>query len=325
MATHNLNLCGVLSETKRIINAHSRHFLALSVLFLLPLSFSLIVYPFLSHSPTTLSHFHDSLFFYTTPPPIHTPDLPLLPILYGLFVFLFSLCAAASITHSTFHGFYGRPVKFTSSIKSVLFSFFPLAGTLIITQLIEALLVFVFGVFTALVYNGFALLGFRIEYGNTYFTTFVILIAALTICLLIYLHVEWYLSTVIVVVESNWGLSALRRSSYLLKGMKGVAFSMIILFGVLTGFLGNLCANLMPGSSEFNQGWVSSAFVFQTVVYTGFMTILMLYNVAANAVLYMYCKALRGELAFEIAEEFASEYIRLPFDDGKVPHVVYVV
>lgn len=52
--------------------------------------------------------------------------------------------------------------------------------------------------------------------------------------------------------------------------------------------------------------------------------LLLLHNAAANAVLYMYCKALHGELAFEIAEEFAREYVSLPFDDEKVPHGVTV-
>ncbi|KAI3452875.1 hypothetical protein Pfo_009538 [Paulownia fortunei] len=285
MSSHSLNLCGVLSETKRIINAHSRHFLALSVLFILPLSFSVIVYLSVSQSPSILSHYHRSLFFVSTPepeiPPIDKSHL-LLPIVYGFFVLLFSLCGTASITYSTFHGFYGRPVKLISSIKSILFSFFPLIATLVITQIIVGLIVFAFGV-------------------------------------------EWCLSNVIVVVESQWGFAPLKRSAYLVKGMRRVAFAIIMLFGILLGFLAMLCSSLVPDVGGISGGWVSWAFIFQTVVYTGFMTILMLYSVAANAVLFMYCKALQGELAFEIAEEFAQEYISLPFDDGKVPHVVYVV
>ncbi|KAL2236960.1 uncharacterized protein LOC105164811 [Sesamum indicum] len=328
MATHSLNLCGVLSETKRIINAYSRHFLALSVLFLLPLSFSLIVYPSLSRSPSTVSNYHQSLYFFSSP----EPDIPqieksrlLLPLLYGLFVLLFSLCATASVTYSTFHGFYGRPVKFVSSIKSILFSFFPLAATQILTQIIVGLIAFAFGGFTVLVYSGFALFGVEIDYENVYFRGFVILIVVLLVGLLIYLQVEWYLSNVVVVVESQWGLAPLKRSSYLVKGMRRVAFSMIMLFGVLLGLLAMSCSSLVPDVGGIREGWVSWAFIFQTVVYTGFMTILMLYGIAANAVLFMYCKALHGELAFEIAEEFAREYVSLPFDDGKVPHVVYVV
>nr|VDD25926.1 unnamed protein product [Brassica oleracea] len=43
-----VNLWVVLTESKRIINAHSRHFLALSLVFLLPISFSVTVYPSIS-------------------------------------------------------------------------------------------------------------------------------------------------------------------------------------------------------------------------------------------------------------------------------------
>ncbi|KAL6583507.1 hypothetical protein OROMI_005585 [Orobanche minor] len=139
MATHSLNLSGVLSGTKRIINAHSRHFLALSVIFLLPLSFSLIVYPSFVPSPSSLSHYHQTLFFFSSPndeiPPIAKSDL-VLAALYWFFVLLLSLCATSSITYSTFHGFYGRPVEFISSIKSILFALLPLISTLITSQTI---------------------------------------------------------------------------------------------------------------------------------------------------------------------------------------------
>lgn len=328
MPEHSLNLYGVFSETKRIISAHSRHFLALSVLFLLPLSFSLVVYPFVSPSPPTLSHHHKSVFYYSSPepeiPPFEKSDL-VVPIVYALVVLIFSLCAIASITYSTFHGFYGRPVKFIASIKSVLFSISPLFVTLIVAEIILGLLVFAFGGFTVLVYNGIVLLGVDIDFQNVYFMGFVIALTAVLLGFLVYLKVEWYLSSVVVVVESQWGLAPLRRSSYLVKGMRKVAFFMLLLFGILIGLLGMLCSRLVPNVDGISEGWVSWAFIFQTVVYTASMTILMLYNVAANAVLYMYCKALRGELAFEIAEEFAQEYVSLPFDDGKSLHVVYVV
>ncbi|KAL0296872.1 UNVERIFIED_CONTAM: protein UXT [Sesamum radiatum] len=193
------------------------------------------------------------------------------------------------------------------------------------SMIIVGLIAFAFGGFTVLVYNGFALFGVEIDYENVYFRGFVILIFVLLVGLLIYLQVEWYLANVVVVVESQWGLAPLKRSSYLVKGMRRVAFSMIMLFGVLLGLLAMSCSSLVPDVGGIREGWVSWAFIFQTVVYTGFMTILMLYSIAANAVLFMYCKALHGELAFEIAEEFAREYVSLPFDDGKVPHVVYVV
>lgn len=53
------------------------------------------------------------------------------------------------------------------------------------------------------------------------------------------------------------------------------------------------------------------------------VTLLFLYWMVSAAVMYLYCRAVHGELAEEIAEEFACEYVFLPFD--KVPRVVSVV
>ncbi|CAN6706244.1 unnamed protein product [Malus baccata var. baccata] len=73
------------------------------------------------------------------------------------------------------------------------------------------------------------------------------------------------------------------------------------------------------------NGWKSWALVVVQIVVTAtFLVMLMLYNAAANTVLYMYCQAVNGELAMEIAEEFAREYASLPFDNEKVLHVVLI-
>lgn len=192
-------------------------------------------------------------------------------------------------------------------------------------QVIVGLVTFASVGFAALVYNGIALLGFEIDFNNVYFLSLAIVLAAVLVGILLCLKIEWYLFSVVVIVESMYGFAPLTRSSYLVRGMRKVVLLMILFFGISIGSLAVLCSSLVPNMDGFSEGWVSWAFVFQAVVYTASMTILMLYNIAANAVLFMYCKALRGELAFEIAEEFAQEYVSLPFDDGKVPHVVYVV
>ncbi|KAM3235449.1 hypothetical protein P3L10_015485 [Capsicum annuum] len=259
---HTLNLWGVLSQSKRIINAHSRHFLALSVFFLLPLSFSLIIYPTFQF---TLFNWNSNLsfsFFTSLGPfdPIQNltrpdPEYLLVFFVYALFAVLLSLFAFATITYSTLHGFYGRPVKLVSSMKSV----------------------------------------------------------------------NWSLAYVIVIVEYKWGYESLRRSAYLVKGMRWVALSVLLFFGVLIGLLVGGCSSFLVTVGAASDGWTSFGVILQMVVSSGFATLLMLQSIAASVVLYMYCKALHGELALEIAEEFAREYVYLPFDNEKVPHVVCVV
>ncbi|KAF7809081.1 Transmembrane protein [Senna tora] len=314
-----LDLWAVLSESKRIINAHSRHFLALSVIFLLPLSFSLIVYPTLQHLLTNPSSNNSQILLrhaLIQLPDQHQPILDdktlILSLLYSFFLLFFSLSAVGTITYSVFHGFYGRPVKLVSAVRSILSTFLPLLVTVIVSQIIVSLISLIFGLFLFLVIQGIELvfLGFSA----------VLLLALLFV--LVYLQVKWSLVSVIVVVESSWGLEPLRRSAGLIKGMKGVALSSLLFFGFFAGILIWSSWVLTMGSDEM---WNSWAFVVQIVVTSTFLMLMLLYNTAANTVLYMYCKAIHGELALEIAEEFSREYVSLPFDDGKVPHVVSVV
>ncbi|GMN41919.1 hypothetical protein TIFTF001_011136 [Ficus carica] len=322
-----LNLCAILSESKRIINAHSRHFLALSVLFLLPLSFSFTVFPTFH---TLLSyHFpNNSQIFLSLS---DSPDLPfistrtlLLALSYALFVFLFSLCAAGSITYSVLHGFYGRPVKLLSAVRSVLSSFFPLLATSLIVQIIVFVISAVFALVFFLAISATRLLGYQIEYSSPYFLGFCAALGTALLLVLVYLQVNWTLVSVIVVAEKSWGLVSLRRSAGLIRGMRGTALSLFLFFGVFAAFLAWCSSFSVMVLDDVSDGWRKLEFVVQIVVTSTFLTVVLLYNVAANTVLYMYCKAVHGELASEIAEEFAAEYVCLPFDEEKVPHVVSV-
>ena len=127
--------------------------------------------------------------------------------------------------------------------------------------------------------------------------------------------------------ESKWGFEPLWRSSYLVNGMRSVLLSLFLVFGILIGFLVWMATKSVMDFAIV-EDWKSWDFVLQTIISSGFLTVLtvlLLHYTAANTVLYMYCKALHGELAIEIAEEFAREYISLPFDDEKIPHIVTVI
>jgi hypothetical protein len=152
------------------------------------------------------------------------------------------------------------------------------------------------------------------------------------IAIVIKLSVNWILAWVVVVVESAWGLTPLKRSKSLVEGMKSVSLSLIFFFAVTQSILvwiSTVAASAQiddgdNGNGETGKLWTNAFFVLQIVITSAFLTILTLYNLAANTVMYMHCKAVHGELAWEIAEEFAREYVSLPFDDGKAPHLVSV-
>lgn len=185
-----------------------------------------------------------------------------------------------------------------------------------------ALVCAAFGLFLFLVTKGVEFLGFEIDYNSNHFHGFCVVLSLVLLLVLVHLQVNWALAPVIVVVESKWGFEPLRRSTYLVKGMKTVSLSLLLFFATVIGF--SVWASARTSSDSFGDVWKCLFFILQTVACSSLVTMFLLHNVSSNTVLYMYCKALHGELAWEIAEEFAREYVRLPFDDTKVPHVVFV-
>ncbi|CAN1152720.1 hypothetical protein LINPERPRIM_LOCUS29106 [Linum perenne] len=354
MASHPpLDFSAVLSESKRIINAHSRHFLALSVLFLLPLSFSVTVYstvhnlllhrhpsghppksllskpppllPRLNHfdSPHHYHHHHHN-FVDDLPFPIETLALA---AGFTLFLFVYTNLALGSITYSVLHGFYGRPVKLISAVKSALTSFIRLSITHLVVELLVSLVTLLFLCSFYFVTKGLNLLGLEIYTNSSYFIALAVIYSACLLVVLLYFKINWILASVVVVSESSWGVPPLKRSSYLVRGMQRAVLYFLLSFGILSGVLtwtSSISAAKLEGGGG-DGGWNSWFFVAQIVVTSALLTLLLLYFFAAQTVLYMYCKAVHGELASEIVQEFATEYVCLPFDDEKVPRLVSVV
>ncbi|OAP07830.1 hypothetical protein AXX17_AT2G02340 [Arabidopsis thaliana] len=255
-----LNLWIILSESKRIINAHSRHFLDLSVRFLLPLSVFITLYPYVFLLIT------DQTSLLTTTMMTSIPKQ--------------------------------RPVTLKSAVKFTSSRYF---------DLIES---------------------HQFDYASSYFQGFVTLVTIISIAVAVKLYVNWILAWVVVVVESAWGITPLKTSKRLVKGMKCASLSIIFFFASTESILvwiSTLAAYALLNDNENGgKSWKGSFFFVQNWITSALLTLLMLYNLVATTVMYMYCKAVHGELVGEIAEEFAREYVSLPFDDGKVPHLVSV-
>ncbi|KAK7251914.1 hypothetical protein RIF29_35524 [Crotalaria pallida] len=289
------NIWALCYETKRIVKAHPAHFLTLSAIFLLPLSFFIFLYSKLLNYT-----------YYTYQP--SNPYTLFLPLLYSLFVMLFSFCGLSSITYSVFHGFYNEPLDLISSLKSIFTSFFPLLATTTVLQLIFFFINFFFSfLLFLLLVLGTQLLGIKISVYFVVFCAALVLLPMLFVT--IHLQVKWSLVLVIVVMEKCWGLEALRRSSSLIKGMKGVALTLLLLFGFSEGVLVwfNVISSVKgsPNGVIINFDWVN---ILQSL----FLTIFLFYNTVANTVLYIFCKANYGEHA----EKGGKDYVKLPFDDN---------
>ncbi|KAL8518630.1 hypothetical protein ACS0TY_009834 [Phlomoides rotata] len=125
-----------------------------------------------------------------------------------------------------------------------------------------------------------------------------------------YIVLQWCLMYPIVVMESMWGFAPLRRSSYLVNGMRRVVFLMMMLLGIPSLIASMWYTNLMANVNEGRTGWV----LVQMVVYAGLVTMLSLYNIVADTVLFVYCKELHGETVSRINEKPGGEYVKVPLD-----------
>jgi len=269
-------LWDLLYESNGIINSQPRHYLTLSLIFLLPLSLiSQLMLKHLQQNPPTITN-PTTIFF------------------LSLFLFLISSIlsygAFITITYSVYNAFFNQPVKLKEAIKSISTSFFPLLATSAITFTIYFFISFLFMFLNGLVlFFIFFILGHIDLMTNPSFLLIYFMVSMILIVpLVIYLEVYITLVKVIVVVESCWGLEPLKRSWKLVKGVKWLAFSTIFLFGTLQMIL----------------VWISGYSWVLIFVVSPILVVLLLYYIAVCTLLYIYCKEKQGELA---VEEFGKE------------------
>ncbi|MQL87416.1 hypothetical protein Taro_019933 [Colocasia esculenta] len=315
-------LGGVVRESKRIVAAHTRHFLALSVLFLLPLSLLLVAAPPLFATPLLrpdpLLPPHETLLRGTAGGPL---SAFLACACAAAAAALLALCAAAVITHSVRDGFFGRPVRVAAALRSLSSSLWRLLLTSLSAAVVLAAYAAIITSIFLLCLHVLPFLGFH--EGHLDPTVFATAAAAVMVLGAVYLQVNWALAGVVAVAESNWGFDPLRRSAHLVKGMRWGVLCLILFFSVATGLV---LWSAERGWASAVEDWPGAAPVVTLMVWTSAVTVvILLYSLVSTTVLYIYCKALHGELAGEIAEEFAREYVCLPFDDRKVPHIVSVI
>ncbi|MCD7468654.1 hypothetical protein HAX54_007046 [Datura stramonium] len=315
-------------STGRIMKAQSRHFYALSILFLLPIFFTLLVYPSfhlaLFHPDYEFSIFSDQLQF----PHFSLSNFEIIvPTVCTLFLALFSLCPVAIITHSAVQSFYDRPINLVSSLKSIRTSFFPLFSTLIVSQIILITIALVFAlvlVFSVQILQSLGLI--ELKYVSNHFSFFVIFGSMVLLPVLIWLQVNWSLAYVIAVIESKWGFETLRRSAYLVKGKRWVALSMMLIHGLLMGFIvvwGSIYLVLMDPVK--GNRWRSLTVILQTLQNSVLGFMMMNQYLVGNVALYMYCNDFNGEnLPMEIGVKSAGagEYVSLPLDDEEKNHAI---
>ncbi|XP_075096165.1 uncharacterized protein LOC142174276 [Nicotiana tabacum] len=308
----------VVESRMSIFKANSSHFHALSILFLLPISFSLVGYPFFH-----LALFHPDYDFisFAQPHLFHSNFEIIVPTVYSLFLVLLFLCAVATTTHSAVHASYGRPINLVSSTKSIRKSFFPLLSTLVISQTIFISITLFFALILTIVVQILqALELIELKYDSNHFLFWVVPALIVLVPFLLWLQVNWSLAYVIAVVETKWGYETLRRSAYLVKGQRWAAFGIHLYYGFSMEMM-MVCGSMfivIVGAAKGNP-WMSLAVILQIALVSVMGYIMMNQYLVANVVLYMKCKDLNGEkLHSETGGEFvAGKYVSLPLDEQK--------
>lgn len=269
MAPKTPNLWNVLCVCTRIIKAHPRHYLTLSIIFLLPLSASSLLFQHL------LKHFQQQT---TTNNNKNPTQLLFYLLIYSLFSTVFSFGAVSSVTYSIYHNFFNRPVKLPEAIKAIATSFFPLFATTTVYFLIFSFISALLLLLVLLIFLGARLVDTTNSPHLAVFS--VALLMLVLVPVLIYLVVKWSLAQVIVVVESCWGLEPLRRSAILVKGRKRLVLS----FWFLQSILVWVCSLLTSTATGNGISWVL------VLGLSPFLAVILLYNFSVNTVLYISCK-----------------------------------
>ncbi|XP_076952350.1 uncharacterized protein LOC143626057 [Bidens hawaiensis] len=177
-----------------------------------------------------------------------------------------------------------RMLETFSAVKSITSSFFPLVTTAVVAH---SLLILVTGTMYFIV----ATTNIGQERGSTFTWLYVIII--IIIVLATYFHVNWSLDLVVAVVESKYGISALKRSSYLVSGMRSDSLFLFLYFVYVVGVSVWL---LLDGARAFsNKAYV----LFAMMLGCGLLVSYLREATVAMTVLYNYCKAFHGELVMD--------------------------
>ncbi|WVZ22747.1 hypothetical protein V8G54_001291 [Vigna mungo] len=306
------SLWDFISEVQLIVKPHSRHFHILCLIFLYPLSLFLLLSP-------TIYNLFDYFFIKNSLSLLSPQTINPTFLLCSLFLSFLSNCGIITIIYSVFHFSHGEPVNLSSTIKSIFPSFLPLLATSIVSQLIFFFISFFYGLFFILLIHGAKLFHLTLlPHSSPFIIGFLIVLPIIVVQT--YLEVNWILASVIVVVESCWGMEPLRRSATLIKGMKGVALSCIFFYGFSGSIMILNLLYLTRAYDGFTESWFAAVLKW-VLILTGSYTqaIIMLSKIAVTTVFYIYCKGNN----VETAEEVGKEYVSLPFHDGgKVSQVV---
>ncbi|KAI3733722.1 hypothetical protein L6452_13175 [Arctium lappa] len=313
-----LNRREIHRQTERILNANFLHFIPISLLFL-PITFSAAAaiqfYKSSAASDITATTYFDppTLFLIKT---IIASSQNLLSIKTLIIVLAFTssvilptVAGIALITYTTNQAIYNKHLTFSSTVKSLSCSYFPFLSTIIAGSIKLILISLLFTLSPIAITEAIKALGvpFDLYIFSIFINSIVFYVLAFTV---VFFVVIWGSGPAIAVLELKSGLQPLRQSANQSTEFRSHSFSIVCLLGFVIGsILSNSAFFPIIGTAA---NWISILNVSFICLYS---SVMILFYVVANTVLYVHCKVACGEEV--VKGEVSVEYVKVAVDDGE--------
>ncbi|KAJ9554642.1 hypothetical protein OSB04_018687 [Centaurea solstitialis] len=314
-------------KTYRILNENFLHSLPISLLFLpVTVSAAIAIQFYSSSSPDfgTTAYF-DPLNLRLIKSVIASSQTLIslktliIVLAFLIFVVLPTVARIALITYATNQAIYRKRLTFSSTVKSLSYSFVPLLSTVVVGSIKLILLSLLFTLSPIAIFEAVKALGFPFDLRLflLFINTIVSYALAFTV---VFFVVIWGSGPAIAVLELKSGLRPLRQSANQSTEFRSNSFYILFFLGFSIGPMLSTSASFLTIGTAPN--WISILYVFIIGLYS---SVWILYYVVANTVLYVQYKvASGGEMAKSAAEEEVSgEYVKLGVDDGEYNKVLH--
>ncbi|GLJ55719.1 hypothetical protein SUGI_1196850 [Cryptomeria japonica] len=292
---HFLDAFGIVGEACKIVRREAKLLGGIALTLLLPLPFIIQVYRLISEpllskimmnvalsgievsSPAAESIRHNLHF--------QIAELLLMTALYVTLVFAFSLLSRSAVVYTVAATYAGKELVYTKIMRIVP----RVWKRLILTFLWFFLIMFLYHVVTVVALTFWILIygAFGLKKETLIVGVFLIFIVAFPFY--VYITLLWQLASVVCVVEDKQGLSAVKKSNQLIKGKRGTALTLNILYGLFMVVIGGVQSYSVYGKG---QQLMSVGFIVMVVLLQCVVDLVWLLT---HAVLYFVCKSCHHE------------------------------
>jgi len=234
----------------------------------------------------------------------------LIQLAYLTFLLIFSLLSTSAVVYAIACIYTGKEITFRKVMSVVP----KVWKRVMVTFLWNFAIMFAYNLCFILVLVIWALIFFWAQVDWQVILGFVLLMIILVVYLVgfVYISVIWQLASVVSVMEESYGIEAMVKSKGLVRGKMGIACAIFLIF--------NLCLvgiqTLFEKSEVFWWGVGIGGKVGYGIVCSVLLTLLFLFGLAAQTIIYFVCKSYHHEnidkssLADHL-EVYLGEYVPL--------------